>query len=261
MSSSVPSVNTTSAYHLEENYQNDSQKIATIDVCTEVTLPTYLQQTYWWAYLHPMSVRIFERQWLINLILWGNFEKLRDITLDEIGSIIQGDILQIACVYGNFTERLLKRLSESAQLAVIDVAMVQLDNLKSKVSNHKNLTLYHQDSTNLQFADNSFDSVIIFFLLHEQPSTFRVETLMQAIRVVKPTSGKIIIVDYHRPNILHPLRYVMVPVLKTLEPFAMDLWHHDLINWIPKQFLPSIKIEKHTYFGGLYQKVVLRKLL
>src|SRR4051812_39825350 len=38
-----------------------------------VGVPAYLQETYWWAYVHPNAVRLFERQWLVNLILWGNF--------------------------------------------------------------------------------------------------------------------------------------------------------------------------------------------
>ena len=43
------------------------------------TIPGYLHETYWWAYVHPNAVRLFERQWLVNLILWGNFAKLRDV--------------------------------------------------------------------------------------------------------------------------------------------------------------------------------------
>lgn len=27
-----------------------------------ITIPKYLQDTYWWAYLHPNAVRVFERQ-------------------------------------------------------------------------------------------------------------------------------------------------------------------------------------------------------
>ena len=50
-----------------------------------VPVPKYLQETYWWAYTHPNAVRVFERQWLVNLILWGNFARLRDAALAEMG--------------------------------------------------------------------------------------------------------------------------------------------------------------------------------
>ena len=38
----------------------------------------YLKRHYWWAYVHPNAVRVFERDWLVNLILWGNYPRLRN---------------------------------------------------------------------------------------------------------------------------------------------------------------------------------------
>ena len=78
-------------------------------------IPAYLQNTYWWAYLHPRAVHIFERQWLVNLILWGNFARLRDAALQEMGAVINGRVLQVACVYGDFTEHLVRRLGPKAK--------------------------------------------------------------------------------------------------------------------------------------------------
>jgi hypothetical protein len=51
----------------------------------------------------------------------------------------------------------------------------------------------------------------------------------------------------------------MVPVLTTLEPFAMDVWNHEISSWLPAGAAIA-KLEKKTYFGGLYQKVVITKL-
>lgn len=104
---------------------------------TPAPIPEYLQQTYWWAYLHPMGVRLFERQWLVNLILWGNFTRLRDEALQEMGSAIDGKILQVACVYGDFTESLVQRLGPHGFLDVVDVAPIQLSNLAAKLKDKK----------------------------------------------------------------------------------------------------------------------------
>jgi len=71
-----------------------------------LAIPNYLEQTYWWAYVHPNAVYVFERQWLVNLILWGNFARLRDEALDALGQQLDGRTLQIACVYGNLSARL-----------------------------------------------------------------------------------------------------------------------------------------------------------
>jgi ubiquinone/menaquinone biosynthesis C-methylase UbiE len=238
------------AAHPEESSQE-------IKLSANVPLPAYLQQTYWWAYLHPTAVRVFERQWLVNLILWGNFARLRDAALDELGASIDGNVLQVACVYGNFTERLAGRLKPGGHLDVVDVAPVQLHNLKQKLDNTARIRLHHQDSTDLHFADASYDSVVVFFLLHEQPEGARVQTIAQALRVVKP-GGKVVFVDYHRPDLTNPFRYVMVPILTSLEPFAMDLWRKEITEWLPDQGR-TLRVEKETFFGGLYQKVVVTR--
>jgi len=222
-----------------------------------VPVPKYLQETYWWAYVHPNAVRVFERQWLVNLILWGNFARLRDAALHELGAVIDGKVLQVACVYGNFTEHLIKRLGPNGHLDVIDVAPVQITNLHAKLTDTCQVTVQRQDSTDMQFEDASRDGVVVFFLLHEQPVEARHKTIAEALRVTKP-GGKLVFVDYHRPVAVNPFRYIMVPILTTLEPFAMDLWRGEITDWLPAD-IPVTKVEKQTYFGGLYQKVVVTR--
>ncbi len=221
------------------------------------TIPDYLHNTYWWAYLHPRAVHIFERQWLVNLILWGNFAKLRDAALQEMGAVINGRVLQVACVYGDFTEHLVRRLGPQGSLDVIDVAPIQIKNLQSKLSNPQHVNALLQDSTDLHFEDGSHDSVVVFFLLHEQPADVRRKTISEALRVTKP-GGKLIFVDYHKPVSINPFRYIMVPILTTLEPFAMDVWRGEIVDWLPAG-VKVAKVEKQTYFGGLYQKVVVTR--
>ena len=224
---------------------------------TPAVIPEYLHNTYWWAYLHPRAVHIFERQWLVNLILWGNFAKLRDAALQEMGEVINGRVLQVACVYGDFTEHLIRRLGPQGSVDVIDVAPIQIKNLQAKLSNPQHVNALLQDSTDLHFEDGSHDSVVVFFLLHEQPADVRRKTISEALRVTKP-GGKLIFVDYHKPAAVNPFRYIMVPILTTLEPFAMDVWRGEIVDWLPADIRVS-KVEKQTYFGGLYQKVVITR--
>jgi ubiquinone/menaquinone biosynthesis C-methylase UbiE len=220
-------------------------------------IPDYLQKTYWWAYLHPRAVHVFERQWLVNLILWGNFAKLRDAALRELGEVIHGRVLQVACVYGDFTEHLLRRLGPTGHVDVIDVAPIQINNLHSKLSHTQQLTASLQDSNDLHFADASHDAVVVFFLLHEQPADVRRKTIAEAFRVTRP-GGKLVFVDYHKPKRANPFRYLMVPVLTLLEPFAMDLWNGEIKDWLPPATTYRT-LDKQTYFGGLYQKVVITR--
>ena len=222
-----------------------------------VPMPRYLEQTYWWAYVHPNAVRVFERQWLVNLILWGNYSRLRDAVFRELDASVSGKVLQVACVYGDFTEMLARQLGPQGTLDVADVAPVQIDNLKRKINGHPRVAVHHQDSGDLAFTDASYDYVVLFFLLHEMPEAVRSRTVAEALRVVKP-GGKVIFVDYHQPRWINPFRYLMMPILTWLEPFAMDLWRREIAAWIPSALKPAT-LEKETYFGDLYQKVVITR--
>ena len=241
--------------------ESEASQTLTLRPGAPAVIPAYLQNTYWWAYLHPRAVHIFERQWLVNLILWGNFARLRDAALQEIGAVIHGRVLQVACVYGDFTEHLVRRLGPKGSVDVIDVAPIQINNLHAKLRlagvDHSRVNALLQDSSDLHFADGSHDDVIVFFLLHEMPTEVRRKTVAEALRVTKP-GGKLIFVDYHKPRRLSPFRYLMVPVLTTLEPFAMDVWNNEITSWLPEGAAIA-KMEKKTYFGGLYQKVVFTK--
>ena len=219
-------------------------------------IPDYLQDTYWWAYLHPNSFRFFEHEWVVNLILWGNMNKLTQAVLDEMDLQPNSRLLQVACVYGNFSNLLATHLGKTnSRLDLVDVAPIQLRNVEKKLSGQDNVSVHHQDSSSLTFPDASFDETVVFFLLHEQPADVRRKTVAEAIRVTKP-GGRIIFVDYHGPRKSNPMRYVMKPILATLEPFAMDLWREELPAYMPKD-IKAQQIRSEFYFGGLYQKVVV----
>ena len=217
-------------------------------------VPAYLNDTYWWAYVHPNAVKLFERQWLVNLILWGNFARLRDAALDSLGAKPEGKTLQVACVYGDFTTKLAQRVAAArGKLDVVDVLPIQLQNLRRKLDREAPVSLIQRDAAQLGFADGTYDRVVLFFLLHEMPEDVRRRTLAEAMRVVKP-GGEVVIVDYHEPSRRHPLRRVMKWILRNFEPFAMDLWAHEVQQWLPHGVRPATK---ETYFGGLYQRLVI----
>lgn len=220
-------------------------------------IPRYLEQVYWWAYVHPRGVHIFEREWLVSAILFGNYARLRDAALAELGQIVTGRTLQVACVYGNLTARLQQRLSPDARLDVVDILPIQLRNLAGKLQPDARVALLQGDSSVLAMADASYEQVLLFFLLHEQPEPVRRATLAEAMRVLKP-GGKLVIVDYHRPSAWHPLRPLMRLVFRRLEPYAMDLWRSDVTAYLPGGLQPAAS-RKATFFGGLYQKLVLTR--
>jgi ubiquinone/menaquinone biosynthesis C-methylase UbiE len=222
---------------------------------SNVKPPPYLAAHYWWAYVHPRAIWFFERQWLVNLILWGNFSRLRDAAMAELGDALSGATLQVACVYGDLTGHLADRVALGrGRLDVVDVLPMQLENLRRKLPYGAPVRLLAMDSADLRIPDASYDRALLFFLLHEQPALHRQRTLGEVFRVVKP-GGKIVIIDYARPRWWHPLRYLWRPLLAALEPFALALWRHEIAHWLPA----TVRSRKQSFFGGLDQKIVIRR--
>ncbi|MFC1776196.1 rhodoquinone biosynthesis methyltransferase RquA [Pseudomonadota bacterium] len=243
-------------YHYEVSDPTGQETAAAVPLAPPA-IPDYLQDTYWWAYLHPKSFYFFEREWVVNLILWGNMKKLTNAVLDEMALKPQSNVLQVACVYGDFSNRLASHLGQTqSRLSVVDVAPIQIENVEKKLAAHDNVSVHHQDSTCMSFPNDSFEETVVFFLLHEQPEQARRKTVAEAIRVTRP-GGRVIFVDYHGPERSNPMRYVMKPILTMLEPFAMDLWRAELPAFMPAE-IKAEQLSSSFYFGGLYQKVVLK---
>jgi ubiquinone/menaquinone biosynthesis C-methylase UbiE len=225
------------------------------DIAGAAGIPRYLVEHYSWAYLDPAAIAFFDRGWVVNLILWGQFRRLSRIAFGALGDApLTGSTLQVACVYGDLTPRLAGRIGPGAALEVIDVAPQQLANLRRKLKPDPRISLRLTNSTDLGGADGRFDRALLFFLLHEQPEAVRRATLSEVVRVIKP-GGRVVIVDYHRPAALNPLRYLMRPLLRRLEPYALDLWRQELDAWLPPTLVSSARHDR--YFGGLYQVLVL----
>ncbi len=223
----------------------------------KVKAPHYLSAHYWWAYVHPKAIWFFERQWLVNLILWGNYARLRNVAMAELGDVLPGTTLQVACVYGDLTNTLVSRVAAGGgRLDIVDVLPMQLENLRSKLPCGAPARLLAMDSADLHLPDASYDQALLFFLLHEQPKLYRERTLSEVFRVVRP-GGTIVIVDYALPRWWHPLRYLWRPLLAALEPFALDLWRHEIAHWLPEAARAGG--HKQSFFGGLYQKIVIKR--
>ncbi|MBL8398314.1 MAG: rhodoquinone biosynthesis methyltransferase RquA [Candidatus Accumulibacter sp.] len=219
-------------------------------------IPHYLQAHYWWAYVHPQAVQVFERQWLVNLILWGNYKRLCNALLADYGHQLPGRTLQIACAYGDLTARLVDCVTPGGTLEVIDILPIQLANLAGKLPPEAPIKLHCMDSAALTFDDRSFDRALLFFLLHEQPQAVREKTLAEALRVIR-TGGTLTIVDYAPPSRFNPLRYFWKPLLDRLEPFANDLFNEEIPAWLPKAGGFEM-VGKQRFFGGMYQMLTLR---
>lgn len=191
-------------------------------------IPEYLVRYYWWAYLWRAGVWFFDHQAIINTILFGQYRNLMQRSLREIAAGPVGRTLQLTCVYGAFTPRLLEQMKDS-RLHLADVATVQLKLARSKARDPAQLLQVRLNAEYLGYQNDSFARVIVFFLFHELPAEARARTMAECIRVLRP-GGRLLITEY-APLPKHHLWYRLIPVrwlLRRLEPFLDGFWHEDM---------------------------------
>lgn len=217
-------------------------------------MPEYVEKYYWWAYGRPWAAKLFDHQFMVNAILLGNYNRLRDVAIAEIGSDFSGCTLQVGCCYGNLTPYLASRAARSGgAVDVIDVLPIQLQTLRNKIRRGEPVHTFLMDAAALQMPDNTYDRVVIFLLLHEQPQAYRERTLHEALRVLKP-GGKLVVIDYANPVWWHPARFTSIPVYSQLKPYAVEVWKRGLQKVLPE--MAGNNWRRESYFGNLFQKLV-----
>lgn len=224
-------------------------------------IPDYLARNYWWAYLSRPGLAFFDWQPVVNLILIGQYRRLMDMALARIDPL-SARTLQVACVYGQLTPRLARHL-RGGTLDVVDVAPAQLGLCARKLAAAgTGARLTRMNAESLACADGSYDSVLMFFLLHEIPPTVRAAALSEALRVLK-RGGRMVIVDFGESAagrgswILDRWRRL----LGRLEPFLGGFIGEDLVDGLRRAARRVGRrvqaVEQISVLGGLYRVLEL----
>ena len=226
-------------------------------------IPEYLARHYWWAYLSPSGVWFFDHQPIINLILYGQYGAILDEVMRRYETTPSPRTLQLTCAYGALTPSLASAAA-TGELHLMDAAEIQLHAARRKIPAPGKPVLYARiNAETLAYANDSFDTVVIFFLLHELPSAARQRALNEALRVLKP-GGRLLIAEYgtyERKHLLHrlpPARWL----LEHLEPFLHDFWHADLHALLMEAIRHNVKSlasrNETPIFDGFYRVVEYR---
>lgn len=224
--------------------------------------PLYLARHYWWAYLWPAGVWFFDHQPIINAILFGQYRTLMDKVMARLQNTPNERTLQLTCVYGELTPKLIETVSPSP-LHITDVAMIQLELAKSKSPDKSAALAARMNAEHLAYRDDTFSTVVLFFLLHEMPKEARHNVLSECMRVI-PAGGALLVVEYAPLPTGHIL-YRFPPfrwLLTSLEPFLKDFWHEDiagLLNIYGKNYGKKAVVESdERVFADFYQVVEFR---
>lgn len=216
-------------------------------------VPDYLARYYWWAYLWGWGIWFFDHQPIINAILFGQYDRLLRNTLARVETGEGARILQLTCVYGKLTPALLS--STPCEVHLCDIANGQLRLARSKVVSYgERCQLTRMNTECLGYADDCFDQVIVFFLLHELPAVARHRTYAEIARVLRP-GGSLLITEYaSAPR--HHLLYRFLPfrcLLGHLEPFLPAFWQEDVQAQLESAFVAQGKrledefVEEHCF--------------
>ncbi|HED16435.1 MAG TPA: class I SAM-dependent methyltransferase [Gammaproteobacteria bacterium] len=225
-------------------------------------VPEYLARHYWWAYLWRPAIWFFDHQPIINLILFGQYKRLMTQTLQCLENRPAGRMLQLTCVYGKLTPAVLE-VPGNQPMYLIDVVTAQIQASCSKLAPARRAQLLpvRMNAESLAFQDNSFSTVLIFFLMHEMPTAARQRTLAETVRVLQP-GGRLVITEYDEEPCNHWIyrRHWLRKQLLFWEPFLEDFWREDLSALLQQEAHRQGKalqqVERHPVFDGFYRVLV-----
>ncbi|VAW34737.1 hypothetical protein MNBD_GAMMA01-570 [hydrothermal vent metagenome] len=248
-------VASTDSLTVEETYSLEASTLqftGSDDDSHDVVVPEYLHKTYYWSYLNPRNVSWLDRELIVKLVLWWQHNKLRKAAFLEITP--SSSVLQVAAVYGDFSQQLSEHIGTNGELKLIDVAPVQVDNTRLKLTDYPYVEVYQADAATIK--DKEYDVVLCYFLLHEIPDEYKTKVIDNLLNHIK-TDGKLVIVDYHKPHWAHPIKPITSIVFDLLEPYAKTLWQQSIRSLASEP--EHYKWKYSNYFGGLFQKIVVTK--
>lgn len=178
-------------------------------------------------YTNRWLIRLTDRKPLISAILLFQYDKLVDRVIAHLQrlNLQNGKVIQASCAFGDITPRLVDECTRqnAREIVVMDIVENQLLHAKAKLGRRQKYCKFvRQDVLNMKCPDESFDVVVLFFLLHELPGPHKRAVLREASRVLKPGGG-LIIGEFHKPEpiLLKALGWLY---FRIFEPYALPIW-------------------------------------
>jgi len=227
-------------------------------------LPTYI--------LGSSKSRLFAtligNQLILDIITFGQHGRLGD-KVDKDLRLLSTErsnisVLQVGVVPGSLTTNIVDVLGEGGKLTIVDPIGFQLERARANITRHtrKNLVeLPHIHFVNdvgerMAFSDDSYDAIILFFLLHELPIGIQREILERSIRMLK-RNGLIIIGDFSRPNCALG-RFLISTLAHLGQSFLLPFINTSIADLLPSGTGRIAKEE--FFFFQTFQLVVISKV-
>lgn len=217
----------------------------------------------YWIYKNPLIIRLVDRMFVVSTILLFQYNNLVKCVVKRLNPSLKGKrILQISCAFGNVSEKIAESCAsqEAAEFVLTDIMQSEIDNAERKLKRFGKLcTFLKQDGTNLQFEDQSFDYVVVFFLPHELPFDKKGQLIEEANRVLKP-GGKVIFGEFHKPR-LKILEILGRIYFWVFEPYATEMWgDFDITKALDEKTGKPYKVHKDTFLFDNFQVLTAEQL-
>ena len=216
----------------------------------------------YWIYKSPFFIRLADRMFVVSSILLGQYNKLVSTVVKRLNPSLKGKrILQISCAFGNVSEKIAESCAsqDAAEFVLTDIMQSEVDNAERKLKKFGKLcTFLKQDATNLEFEDQSFDYVVVFFLPHELPLDKKYKLIEESNRVLKP-GGKVIFGEFHKPR-SKILEFFGRIYFYIFEPYATEMWDgFDITEALEEKTDSSYSFEKDTFLFDNFQILTAKR--
>lgn len=212
----------------------------------------------YWLYRNPLLVWLTDRECIVSAVLLFHYHHLVRVLLSHLTQMQykSQQVVQIAAVSGNLTEKLRCTLPQSVTLSVIDRETSGLQNTRRKLSVAQRYDVSYTigEATQLPIESETCDCALSFFLFHELPHDMKWSVFEESLRILRP-GGTFLYAEFHRPH-LFVLRLLGSIVFGLFEPHAKEMWSWDPLETLNKR---KFTVSKTEFFHGYFQVVSIQK--
>ena len=231
------------------NKQDNETKIKSKDF----PMPIYHTEIYPNLYKEEKWFKFFSKKWVSDLLSLYSRKSIITSCLEEIP--MKSKVLQMGVSFGDEIREVAEQVGLKGCFDIIDINNAQLTFAREYLGdNYPQVNFYHYNAEDS--LPDKYDVIICYMLLHEVPIVSKMNIVNNALNSINE-GGKVIFVDYGRPNMLHPLAYFVRMFNRLYQPFAEKMWDREIASYAEKDL--DYNWNKQRFLGGLYQKVVVTK--
>lgn len=206
-------------------------------------------------YENKIFLNLAEIKPLVWLFTFGNQPRFKRLAIQEIGESKPKHVFQMGCVPGSLSRQVAETILGYGNLYVVDISENVVEFTRKKIKGLSNIQVVKANAASTKFPNSTFDTIIIFFLLHEIPKDTKLDILREASRLLAH-DGFLLIADYHRAD-KGKFNSCIEKIVRTIEPLSGELMDLDLPEILRINSFQVQKIILGTF--ALYQFIIAKK--